>query len=230
MCLILFAVNSHPRYPLVIAANRDEFHDRPSAPAGFWPDRQRVWGGRDLRSGGSWLAVSGAGRLAMVTNVREGVRETRGRSRGELVRDFVLSEISVRHWLQQYRPRAGDYPGFNLVAGSFRQLYYWSNRQVLLPERLPDGIHGLSNGRLDAPWPKVQRGCGGLQALLQAAREPEAVTGEVFRLLADRTPVADDDLPATGVPLEWERLLAPIFVCSPRYGTRCSTVVLLERN
>ncbi|GAB4174211.1 MAG: NRDE family protein [Geothermobacteraceae bacterium] len=229
MCLILLAIESHPRFPLVIAANRDEFHDRPSLPAAFWHENEQVWGGRDLRSGGSWLAVTRAGRLAMVTNVREGIRETRGYSRGELVRRFALSDLDPADWLGERRAEAGDYPGFNLIVGvCVGDLCYWSNRGRVTPERILPGVHGLSNGRLDASWPKVRRGRDGMARLLSEAEGPDALTDGLLGLMADRTPAADADLPATGVPLAWERLLAPMFVRSPEYGTRCSTVLLFE--
>ncbi len=228
MCLVLFALRPDDRYRLVLAANRDEFHRRPTAPAAFWPDAPAIWGGRDLQGGGSWFGTTRNGRLALVTNVREPKRRLPpGPSRGLLVREFLRSRTAAADWLPGVLNNADCRPGFNLIVGEGDRLVYGSNRsRDLVP--LTSGVHGLSNAGLDTPWPKVRRGRKMLAALLQRRPDPGSLVTGLFDLLADRTPAADDELPDTGVGLAMERALSPIFVQAGPYGTRSSTVLLLE--
>jgi uncharacterized protein with NRDE domain len=227
MCLILFAERAEPRYRLVLAANRDEFLDRPSAEAGFWPDAQHVLGGRDLDKGGTWLGVTAGGRWAAVTNYREGVRPEPGvRSRGLLTRDFLLGSAGAEGYAAQVAARAGQYAGFNLLVGDASAVFYLSNRP-LLAQRVPPGIHGLSNHLLDTTWPKVVRGRTGMADLLGTGEEERLVSG-LLALLADREQAPDGELPVTGVALDWERRLSASFVVSRGYGTRASTVLLVR--
>jgi uncharacterized protein with NRDE domain len=228
MCLVLLALDAHPDHALVLAANRDEFYDRPTAPAAFWPDAPAVLAGRDLRAGGTWLGLDRAGRLAAVTNYRQGTRESVApRSRGHLVSDYLMAPIDGRTHLAHVARDAGLYNGFNLICGDAGSLSYFSNREGRARALTP-GVYGLSNHLLDSPWPKVTAGKSGLAAALSATGG-ELVAG-LFALLADRRPAADELLPRTGVSPEWERLLSAAFIASPEYGTRSSTVVLVGRD
>lgn len=220
MCLIAVGWRVHPEFPLVVAANRDEFYSRPSAPAGRWPDDPRVIGGRDLEAGGSWLAITETGRFAAVTNVREPGAPKGSRSRGALTRDFLLG--NHRAYDHVAGIAAGDFSGFNLLVADAESLWYCSNRDGAARELKP-GIYGLSNHRLDTPWPKLVAARQGFASALPAL----PATDPLFAILADDRLAADADLPQTGVGLEWERRLSAIFVRSENYGTRASTVLTL---
>lgn len=216
MCLI--GVAFHPGRELVLAANRDEFHGRPSAPAGPWPDAPGVFGGRDLRSGGSWLAVAARGRLAAVTNVRRMVPPRPGApSRGALVADFVRGDAGAAQYAEGLRAGAMAHSGFNLLLYDGRELLYVDNHPDFEVAAVAPGVHVVSNDQLDTPWPKSLR----LKAVLERTTEPAAL----FEALADRRPAADAELPDTGVGLALERMLSPPFIASPEYGTRCSSYV-----
>lgn len=228
MCLVLAALKAHADYTLLVAANRDEFYDRPTASATFWPDHPRILGGRDLRAGGTWLAIDRSGRFAAVTNYRQGEREAAAPlSRGLLVSDYLSTEIDAATHILRVEREAARYNGFNLLAGDARELHWLSNREGR-PRRLGAGIYGLSNHLLDTPWPKVTAGKSALSALL-GGPEADLVSG-LFTLLSDSTQVADDALPRTGIGLSWERLLSSAFIATADYGTRSSTVVLVGRN
>lgn len=226
MCLIVLAYGSHPDYRLVLAANRDEFHRRPTAPAGVWAEEPDLLAGRDLEAGGTWLGVTKGGRFAAVTNYRD-PRSTRARalSRGCLPLRFLRSELSPVAFSETLRPTGDRYNGFSLLAGNARELAYFSNVERR-PRALPPGIYGLSNRLLDTAWPKVDKAKSRLRALLADNVEPEAL----LALLGDRSVAPDDALPDTGVGLERERQLSPIFIRTPDYGTRSSTVLLIRRD
>jgi uncharacterized protein with NRDE domain len=228
MCLVLLALDSHPEYSLIVAANRDEFYDRPTAPAAFWADAPSVLAGRDLRAGGTWLGVDRRGRFAAVTNYRQGRRELPApRSRGRLVSDYLTTVTDTREYVEQVTKDAALYNGFNLLVGDASELYYFSNREDRA-RVLPPGVYGLSNHLLDTAWPKVSSSKRALGSLL-TAHGPELARG-LLALLSDRTRPADDLLPTTGVGLELERLLSSAFIASADYGTRCSSVLLLSRG
>ena len=229
MCLIFFANEANSRYRLVLAANRDEFYSRPTAPAGFWEEAPNILAGRDLKSGGSWMGVTRSGKIAAVTNFRgSGKVWEDAPSRGNLVSDFLMSGESPSAFIDKLRTRARNYNGFNLLLGSAESLWWYSNQYDERPYRIIPGIHGLSNHLLDTPWAKVERGKRALEDLLVGEREitPE----QVFPILEDRSPAADDELPDTGVGLELERVLSTPFIRSQDYGTRSSTVLLIERT
>ncbi|ROR34601.1 NRDE family protein [Inmirania thermothiophila] len=226
MCLILVAHRAHPRWPLVIAANRDEFRDRPAAPAAWWREDARVLAGRDLAAGGTWLGVRRDGRWAAVTNVREGRRGRHPRSRGELVARYLLGDAPPRAFLAEALAGGAAYGGFNLLVATPDEVLYGSNRGHGIHALAP-GVHGLSNGRLDAPWPKVRRGREGLRALL-AGEGPRVEA--LMALLADRREAPPEALPDTGVGPERERRLSPLFIVGADYGTRCSTVLVVDRE
>ncbi|PKO92390.1 MAG: hypothetical protein CVU16_06485 [Betaproteobacteria bacterium HGW-Betaproteobacteria-10] len=218
MCLIVIGWRAHPEYPLVVAANRDEFYTRPTANAAPWPDAPQVFGGIDLEAGGTWLGITEAGRFAAVTNVREPNMIKGISSRGQLPRDFLLSDNSAADYASQID--GGQYSGFNLLLGDGASLIYCSNRNGQA-RALPPGIYGLSNHMLDSPWPKLVQAREGFSQALQDMPGDE----KFFHLLADQNIVADENLPQTGVPLAWERLLSAVFVQSESYGTRASTVL-----
>ena len=237
MCLIALASRLHSRYLLAIAANRDEFHGRPTAAASLDPDDPAVYGGRDLVQGGGWLQVSARGRLAAVTNVRDG----RGggvpqpRSRGWLVRDFVRGHAAALDFAAS-NAAADGYGLFNAVFWDGRSLVHASNHPVASHVEVAPGMHAMSNGAFDAPWPKSMAATRALEAWLDTPaalddplRAPDALE-PLFAALADTRPAPDDRLPDTGVGLELERALSPPFVSGPEYGTRCSTVVLVARD
>jgi uncharacterized protein with NRDE domain len=227
MCLILLALDSHPDYSLIVAANRDEFYDRPTACAAFWTESPEVLAGRDLKAGGTWLGIDRSGRFAAVTNYRQGQREVDApRSRGHLVSDYLTTSIDPQSHLGRVERDASQYNGFNLIVGDARELFYFSNREGSR-RRLGPGIYGLSNHLLDTPWPKVTSGKNALSVLLGGG--PELIP-DLLTLLSDRSQASDDSLPETGVSLAWERLLSAAFIISPSYGTRSSTVLLAGRE
>lgn len=225
MCLILLAAQSHPRYPLIVAANRDESYSRPSAPAAFWEDEPRICAGRDLEQGGTWLGIARSGRFAAITNYRQAAgRSPDKRSRGELTRGFLAGHDGPQAYLSHLERHADEYNGFSLIVGTPDALWFYSNRGAR-PQRIEGGVHGLSNHLLDEPWPKVKRGIAELQALLRA--DEEELVQRLFALLADRAAADDHLLPATGVTLERERSLSASFISAAAYGTRASTVLLV---
>jgi uncharacterized protein with NRDE domain len=232
MCLIAFSLGRHPACPLALIANRDELHDRPAAPAGPDPLDPDVFGGRDLTQGGSWLMVSRGGRVAAVTNVRvRPAGPTSPRSRGALVRDFVSARTRAGDWLDALAGRANEYGPFNLLLWDGESMGFASNHPRFGHQSVAAGLHAVSNGPFDAPWPKSTHASKALAHWLDEAAPCDAQTVDVAPLLAalaDRTPAPDSALPDTGIGLELERRLSPPFVRDARYGTRCSTVVLLQ--
>lgn len=237
MCLIALAWQIHPRYRLALIANRDELHARPATAAGFDPQYPDVYGGRDLDRGGGWLMVSRRGRLAAVTNVRAGLTgETMPRSRGVLVRGFVSGDTSVADYLAALAREATDYGRFNLLVWDGRDLGFASNHPTYATQHVAPGLHAMSNGGFDAAWPKSMHATRALSAWLTSATTHAASTPDIIVVsplldaLVDTTPAPDATLPDTGVGLELERRLSPPFVRDLRYGTRCSSVVLVDAN
>jgi uncharacterized protein with NRDE domain len=233
MCLIAAAWQHHPRYTLALIANRDEFHARPTAAAGFDPDAATVYGGRDLQAGGSWLQASTRGRLAAVTNVRVGRNpETAPRSRGALVRDFVRGAADARAFVAGLDPIAAEHGRYNLLAWDGGALMFATNHPAAQFHPVAPGIHAMSNGAFDAPWPKSGHATRALRSWLDAPLSLHAIDAAalepLFAALADTLPAPDVALPDTGIGLDMERWLSPPFVRGERYGTRCSTVVLVE--
>ena len=227
MCLLVVAWNAHPDFRLVIAGNRDEFHERPAAALGWWNDGPPLLAGRDLKGSGTWLGLARDGRFGIVTNFRDFDPPSAGApTRGELVPAYLRGEVSAGQYLAGLERRARDYGGFNLLLGDSDSLHYYSNRGNDPPRSLADGIYGLSNQWLDTPWPKLTRTRERFTALLRGG----AITAqELFALLADRTTTGDAALPHTDLPEGWERAVSAPFVVHERYGTRCSTVVLVDR-
>jgi uncharacterized protein with NRDE domain len=228
MCLILFAYRVHPRYPLIVAANRDEFYDRPTAPASFWETEPRLLAGKDLQCGGTWLGVTGDGRFAALANYRDSrSMQSDAPSRGDLVTEYLQGGMPPDGYLEVLREKSAGYNGFSLLFGTACRLFCHCNRGETPPLVQP-GIHGLSNHLLDTPWPKVERGKARLKQILKDDTEP--AVEEMFSMLADHSLPEDRHLPDTGVGLEKERLLAPLFISSADYGTRSSTVLFIDRD
>ncbi|MEM7562513.1 MAG: NRDE family protein [Pseudomonadota bacterium] len=225
MCLILFAYQTHPDYPLVVIANRDEYYARPTENAGWW-DGNDIFAGRDLDAGGTWLGVNRSGQFTAVTNVREPHNaQVAVKSRGELTRNFLRDHLDPETWLKQLQPDDHDYAGFNLLLGSPSDLWFYSNREQKM-RALEPGIFGVSNGTFDEPWPKLKSGRQALTELIGDSWDTE----QLMAILASETLASDDDLPNTGVTLEIERRLSSRFIRSPDYGTRASTVVTFDHT
>jgi uncharacterized protein with NRDE domain len=235
MCLVALAIDQSRRFPLVVASNRDEFFQRPTAGLAWWapkPGDPAILSGRDLESGGTWMGLSARGRLALLTNVRSALPPEAGApSRGRIVTDWLAGrEETGDFWM---RTALSGYNAFNLIAADFRRgECFWASNADPHPRRLDRGLYGLSNGGLDAPWPKVDALKTRLQAAMDAAASVDSLATRLFAALADRTLAADEALPHTGIPLERERQLSAAFIGTPeqRYGTRCSTLIITEKT
>jgi uncharacterized protein with NRDE domain len=230
MCLLLLAWRTHPRYRLVVAANRDEFHARPAAPLAPWPPAGEMLAGRDLRAGGAWLALDRARRFGVVTNFRELQRPRAGApSRGNLIPEFLAGTHGAGEFFDALMREAPGYSGFNLLLADNDSLWYGSNRAAPFARALEAGVYGLSNELLDTPWPKLLRVRRGFEAWL--AQSTTRSPASLFELLMDRTQSAGDaGLRESGLPRELEQVLSAPFVVHPTYGTRCSTVLLLQND
>ncbi|MDU9391161.1 NRDE family protein [Pseudomonas sp. zfem002] len=224
MCLIVFAWRPGHARPLIVAANRDEFYARPTQALAPWDEAPGVHAGRDLEAGGTWLGVGPRGRFAALTNIRDPGQPIGARSRGELVAGYLRGELSVEAYLDRVAGEAQHYSGFNLLAGDGHTLGYLHGGDAA-PRLLPAGVYGLSNAALDTPWPKLVKAREGLRGLLDETA-PEAF----FALLGDDRQAADAELPNTGVGLATERLLSSVFIASQNYGTRASTVLIVEAD
>jgi len=223
MCLLVFALRSHPRLPLIVAGNRDEFHARPSQAAHWWPDNRDIVGGRDLQAGGTWLAVHRSGRFAAVTNHRDARRESAGlRSRGHLITGFLDAGTGVIDYLESIDGSA--YAGFNLLVSDGRSAGYLSNRGGGLHELQP-GIYGLSNATLDEPWTKVTRTRSRLAELIDKDNVNES---SLMRMLGDREKASADEVETNGLSFSMAHALTAPFIVHPEYGTRCSTVMTID--
>lgn len=226
MCLINFQLNDHPKYKLVLAANRDEFYLRPTESAHFWKDEPQLLAGRDLMQMGTWLGITKTGRIAALTNFRDpSAPEANKISRGSIVRHFLSTEMDTQNFLENLIPE--DYAGFNILAGDSDHLFYYTN---LDPKAVPvePGIHGLSNHFLDTPWPKVVKGTMYLERYL--SDNEDVYIDDLFDMLQDAEKSDDVDLPDTGIGTELERQLSSMFIKTPDYGTRSSTVVLISHS
>ncbi len=225
MCVIYIAFGQHPDYPLILLANRDEYYARPSLAADYWDDYPEIFAGRDLVGGGTWLGVNKSGRVAAVTNYRDPSAPAGIISRGQLVADYLRSNENPREYLGKVIQSGASYSGFNLIVGEIssrcERLFYYSNRGEGIVE-LNKGLYGLSNHLLDTPWPKVEKGKRRLASLLNAG---DANNDELFEILADETLAEDAELPSTGIPVEAEKAISAVFIRTPYYGTRGSTLV-----
>jgi uncharacterized protein with NRDE domain len=225
LCLILFAYQAHATYKLIVAANRDEFYKRPTAPVHYWEDHPYILAGRDLSRMGTWMGVTKTGRFAALTNYRDPKETTEGkRSRGELVADFLKGHELPEHYMLELAQKRNLYPGYNLLAGDAKELYYYSNIEDKV-QKLEPGIYGVSNHLLDSDWPKVKRGKEGLSSIIRGSNE--TLAEQILTFLQKTEAASEETLPHTGVSLEWERILSPIFIKSDSYGTRSSSVLLM---
>ena len=228
MCLILFAYHYHPKYHLILAANRDEFYGRPAMPLGYWKDAPTVLAGRDLKNMGTWMGINTTGSFAAITNYRDPLSpKPDAPSRGTLVGRFILEKHNPENYLADIEKSGDLYNGFNLLAGNPSELFYYSNKRPGIT-KIDSGIYGLSNDFLDIPWPKVFKGKAALKRLIEdeEAVDPEAL----LAMLNDRSYAPEKALPDTGVGDAWERVLSPLFITSEIYGTRCSSVLLIEKT
>ena len=236
MCLVLFAYHAHPTYKLIVAANRDEFYQRPTAAADYWEDEPHILAGRDLDKMGTWMGITKNGRFAALTNYRNPQENTKGKhSRGELVADFLKDNGHPEGFMQHAANKRALYPGYNLLAGTAEDLYYYANIGNEI-HRVQPGIHGLSNHILNTEWPKVKRGKEGLAKIIndpsgiKEAGNTESLVAQLFTLLQNTEPVSDELLPKTGIPHDLEKMLSTLFIKSEEYGTRSSTVLLMGDN
>lgn len=224
MCLIFTAINYHPVYKLIVAANRDEFYSRKTAPANYWEDYPHVLGGRDLQAGGTWMGMTKEGKISMLTNYRDPLHiKANAPSRGNLVADYLEKEVDAESYLKNIEP--SKYNGFNLILGDGDHLSYLSNYKEGVT-KLENGLYGLSNHLLDTPWPKVVKGKKKLAPILGKS---DLTTNDLMEFLYD-TEVATENLPNTGVSADLERALSSMFIKTPNYGSRCSTVVLVDKE
>lgn len=227
MCIIFIAYRYHPNYNLITAANRDEFYKRPAEPAHFWDDHPSILAGRDLEQMGTWMGVTRTGRFSALTNYRNPseFEKTDKKSRGHIVRDFLAGDETPFNFLKKLQQERLHYKGFNLFVSDGDSLMYYSNIGNEI-KHLEPGIYGLSNDQLDTPWPKVEKGRQQLKQLLKSGLNHE----RLFAILADQEPAPEKELPQTGIPLELEKTLSSIFIKSPDYGTRCSTVLTIDQD
>jgi uncharacterized protein with NRDE domain len=226
MCLIAIATRIHPLYPLIIAANRDEFYHRPTAPLAFWQDQPNILAGRDLEQNGTWLGITKTGRFAAITNYRDpSLMGSAAPSRGLLVSNFLISDKLPEDYLKAIKNSGKEYNGFNLVVGNMKELWWYSNKKNDIVKIKP-GIHVISNHLLDTPWPKTLKAKAGIQEICD--RKSTINPENILQMLADTDRPTDDQLPDTGVGLEWERLLSSVFITSDIYGTRSSAVIVAD--
>ena len=225
MCLLLISYNTHPEYPLIIAANRDEFYKRPTENAHFWNEYPDLLAGKDLEGGGTWLGITKKGRFSAITNYRDMKSiKSDAPTRGKLVTDFLLSELSTLKYGHTLFDKSETYNGYNLLFSDIETFYYFSNQTKEL-KQLSAGIYGLSNHLLDTPWPKVIRS---KKAFSNSTSKDKISTDDLFEILSDDRVAPDNQLPETGLDIELERAVSPIFIKSDRYGTRSSTVLLVN--
>ncbi|HSD64332.1 MAG TPA: NRDE family protein [Ignavibacteriaceae bacterium] len=221
----MISYNMHPEYPLIVAANRDEFYQRPAEKAHFWKDYPELLAGRDLEAGGTWLGITKTGRFAAVTNYRDmRLLKENAISRGELVTDFLFSKLTPMKFGSNLTGTTEKYNGYNLLFSDIETLYYFSNQTKKLI-RLTEGVYGLSNHLLDTPWPKVIKS---KEVFLEVTSDRNIETDKLFHILSDEKEAPEDQLPDTGLSPELEKAVSPIFIKSDRYGTRSSTVILMN--
>lgn len=227
MCIIVGAVNVHPDYPLILAANRDEFYDRPSTYADFWPDNTDILGGRDLKAGGTWLGINKRGKVAAITNYRDPQNiSEEAKSRGSLSKDFLANDqLAAMKYLKQLQKEKADYNGYNLLLFENGKGYHYSNYGSDITALKP-GIFGLSNALLDTPWPKVLR----LKETFENLIDTTFTHWDLLKMLEDDQVAPDELLPSTGIPYEWEKAISSICIKTENYGTCCSTVLTLDRR
>lgn len=229
MCLILFALNNHPKYKLIMAANRDEFFKRPTLNADFWEENNSILGGRDIQSGGTWLGATKNGRFIGITNFRDPENEKiNAKSRGELSKTFLTQNQNITAFISEVSKLRNQYNGFNLLLSddSFDTLYHYSNISDETT-KIKKGVHGLSNHLLDTPWPKIQFGKDNLSHIIKS----ESIDMyDLVEMLRNDHEALEKSLPTTGISFDLEKKLSPVFISLKEYGTRCSTIVLVDKK
>ncbi len=229
MCFILLGLKAHPDFPFILAANRDEFYGRPAKEAGFWQEHPEILAGRDLEAGGTWLGINRSGRISALTNFRNpGSHDPKRESRGNIVTNWLISDVTIENYLYGLDADRSKYNGFSLLAGNLERIYFYSNRSDTSPVLLDEGVFALSNHLLDTPWPKAVNGKQRFENIVNS--ENNDLTQALLELLSDKTKAPDEHLPDTGIEIELERYLSPIFIETPDYGTRCSTVILADES
>ena len=224
MCLILIALGQHPDFPLIVAANRDEYHERPTRALHFWEEYPAILAGKDLREGGTWLGVDREGRLAAVTNLRSANHSAPSeRSRGQLVKEFLAGKHGVEDYARMVAAERGRYGAFHLVLFARGSLFVCGS-YLSEPVRLEAGIHGISNGPLDDPWPRALRGIAGMKQIVTSAAVSH--TQAYLEFLDSRNPDAASPVVPPALDSQSTVPDLPIFVTGERYGTRCSSVIL----
>ena len=228
MCLILFSYQMHPLYPLVLAANRDEYYSRPTAPLGFQDGARQILSGRDIKHKGTWMGLTKTGRLSAITNFRDPLKIVENApSRGHLVSDFLTTDEPPKTYLEKVKSMGNRYNGFNIIVGDTNGLLYYSNRRNSIQEIRP-GLYGLSNKFLDTPWPKIEKGKAYLKEIVD---NNEKINPEnIFNILKNDAYPPSHMLPNTGVGRCWEKILSPLFISSKYYGTRSSSIILMEKT
>jgi uncharacterized protein with NRDE domain len=226
MCILFVAVNQHKDYPLIIAANRDEFFNRETSQSHIWGGEQGIIAGKDLQAGGTWMGINKNGYLASLTNIRDPHKlNANAITRGELVSHYLKKPVNNYH--QTLSTSKDNYNGYNLLFGKWNTLAVYNNHLNQI-QQLTDGYYGLSNASLNSPWPKINKGVGKLEEYCQDGHDinPDIL----FKLLLDKSLAADEDLPQTGIPIDWERRLSSIFILGDEYGTRSSTVLKIDKQ
>ena len=230
MCLLAFAWNAHADFRLIVGANRDEWHDRPAAPAAWWDDYPQILAGRDLQAGGTWMGVTRTGRFGAVTNFRDpSDKSSMARSRGELVTAFLSGDATPSAFLRETKQHAHAYNGFNLIVGDRSSLAYFSSRDGAI-EILEPGVYALSNHTLNEPWPKVTAAKSAMETALKAEISVDARQMAIYELLSNDAVAPDNTLPNTGVGIEWERVLSPALIVTEKYGTRATTILTVANS
>lgn len=228
MCLAIIALNCLTDWPLIVIANRDEFHNRPTLPAQPWTDAKDILGGRDLNAGGTWLGMTATGRFALLTNYREpGRNDPQAPSRGQLTELFLRGEYFAQEYVQNLQKRGHAYNGFNLLLGDVTGVWYCSNRGEIPAQKLDAGVIGISNASLDTPWPKLNRTKRAVSELILDKKSPVSFKPDsFFDIMLDTHSACAHALPETGLDLEREKLLSSPFIKNEYYGTRCTTLIM----
>ncbi len=229
MCLITFAYKDHPKYRLILAANRDEFYGRPTRKAQFWNEEGHpdILAGKDLEAGGSWMGISTSGKWAALTNYRDpNWKHENPTSRGEIVLNYLKSNISSKEYVDELRDNAHKYIGFNVLVGDSDGILHYSNFDDKGKE-IPPGIHGVSNALLDTPWPKLE---WAKSSLKKSISQDQLNRDDIFNFLNNDVQADDDQLPDTGIPHEWEKAVSSLFIKTEKYGTRSSSILLIDHS
>lgn len=227
MCLILFSWDNHPQYKLILAANRDEFYDRPTDPLQAWQENSDILAGKDLTGGGTWMGVNKQNKFSALTNHRNPARILQDApSRGDLTLDFLQRSVSEESYYEAKSKKLDQYNGFNLLVGSFNKMCYFNNVDENYQE-LTKGIYGLSNAVLDTPWPKLTKA---KNAFTELVADANPAVEQFYDILQDKALADDEELPQTGVPYEWEKAISAVFIEKENYGTCCSTVVTVTHE